>query len=152
MNPVFDRQIDDLVGAGPHLWRAFDGKSILMTGGTGFFGQWLLAALFKAEQTLNVRVSVAVVTRDAAAFRERAPELAKAPSLRFIKGDIRSFPLPEEQYDFVIHGAATSARDTFDGERPLPKFDMALDGMRRVLEAARSSRAILRTRTAASAA
>lgn len=132
----FEAQIDSVVTRGGSLWRAFDGKPIFMTGGTGFFGRWLLASLLRARDVHGLKLEVTIVTRSVKGFAAKAPELAAAPCFRFIEGDVQDFALPEGQFPYVIHGAATAAKATFDGETPLPKFEMALFGARRVLELA----------------
>ena len=140
MSNHFLKQVDQVVDRGGEIWRAFDGKPIFMTGGTGFFGRWLLECLLHAQKKFDLDLDIAVVTRNVAAFRDKAPRLGSAPAITFIQGDVQSFPLPAPKYAFVIHGAATSAKATFDGEHPLAKFDMAVNGARRVLDFAAQCR------------
>ena len=40
-----------------------NGKSILVTGGTGFLGSWLVASLISANQVSNLELQVDLVTR-----------------------------------------------------------------------------------------
>ena len=134
MKPQFLTQVDAVIDRNPDLWRAFDHKPLFLTGGTGFFGRWLLECLVRAHQRLDLHLDVTVVSRNPTSFLAKAPTIAKAPFIRFVAGDIQSFPVPEPNFAYVIHGAATSARATFDGEDPLAKFDMAVNGVRRVLD------------------
>ena len=78
--------------------------------------------------------SVTVLTRDAAAFARQAPYLANDAALTLHPGDVRNFVFPQGHFDYLIHGATTSASETFHGEDPLRKFDTLVDGTRRVLD------------------
>lgn len=135
----FSEQVDRVVDRGGELWRELDGRPILLTGGTGFFGRWLLESLLRAQARLGFQLDVTVLTRSVEAFRAKAPRLAGSPHIRFHFGDVCSFDLPRTDLAYVIHGAATSAKATFDGEDPLTKFQTAFDGTRRVLDAAVAS-------------
>lgn len=130
------RQIDRVIDRGGALWQELHGRPILLTGGTGFFGRWLLESLVRAQARFGFDLDIAVLTRDPRAFRAKAPHLASSPHVRLHQGDVRSFDAPRSPFAYVVHGAATSAQATFDGEDPLSKFETAFDGTRRVLEAA----------------
>lgn len=117
-----------------HLWPLLRGKSLFITGGTGFFGHWLLESLRIANATYDLGLSVAVLTRDPVAFGQRAPAVFTDPTFRFVAGDIRDFDFPEGRFTHVIHAATTSAHETFAGEDPLRKFDTLVAGTRRLLD------------------
>ena len=134
-------QVDRVVARAGPLWSALDGSSILLTGGTGFFGRWLLETLLRAQSQFDLTLDVAVLTRNPDAFRARAPHLTAVPCLRLLQGDIRTFVQPDAAFSFILHGAATSAKATFDGEDPLAKFETAFNGTRRVLDIAAASKA-----------
>jgi len=132
----FTRQIDDILDRTPDLWSALDGKPLFLTGGTGFSGRWLLETLVRARARLEIGLDVTILTRNIQAFVDKAPHIADIPGVTFQQGDIQTFDLPEKKFTYVVHGAATSAKETFDGEDPLNKFDMASRGARRVLDLA----------------
>ena len=119
------------------LWEEVRGKRIFLTGGTGFFGCWLLESFLWANDHLDLNASATVLTRDPAAFQRKAPHLAAHPSIELHGGDVRSFTFPDGPFHFVIH-AATDAR--------LPTAAISLDyldtiaqGTRYALEFARHS-------------
>jgi dTDP-glucose 4,6-dehydratase len=62
-------------------WEELRGQRLFVTGGTGFFGTWLLHSLAWANAQLGLGASVVVLTRDAAAFRARVPDLADNPAI-----------------------------------------------------------------------
>lgn len=118
-------------------WEALRGKSLFITGGTGFFGQWLLATLMLANQLQGLDLRVAVLSRRPQRFLLAAPWFAACPGLSLVEGDVRDFAFPARHYDFIVHGATTSAEETYRGEPPLRKFDTLVQGTRHVLDFAR---------------
>lgn len=110
------------------------GKSLLITGGTGFFGLWLLLFLDYANTELNLRISVEVNSRNPDKFLSRFPEFSSKSWILWNKSDIRAFVPNRSNFDFVIHGATTSASETFHGAEPSEKFSVTYEGTKRVLE------------------
>ena len=116
------------------LWEELRGGRIFITGGTGFFGMWLLESLARANRGLNLGVEAVVLTRDAGAFARKAPHLARDAMMRWHEGDVRTFAFPAGDFSHVIHAATqSSARDL----APLEVMDTIVTGTRRVLELAR---------------
>src|SRR5512133_151973 len=121
------------------LWDAYRGARILVTGGTGFFGGWLLETLTFANARLGLDVRATVLTRDPAAFRRRRPHLAGDPAIALLQGDVLALePPPGARFTHVVH-AATAASARMNAEQPLEMLEPIVEGTRRVLEVARSS-------------
>ena len=118
------------------LWGELRGKRIFITGGTGFFGCWLLESFAWANDRLGLDASVLVLTRDAAAFCRKSPHLTTHPAIGFHSGDVRSFDFPPGQFSYIIH-AATDGDIQLMTKDPLAVFDINVQGTRRVLEFAR---------------
>lgn len=117
-----------------HLWPRLAGKSLFITGGTGFFGRWLLEALRLANTQYALNLRVTVLTRNPVVFGHKASAILADPAFRFVPGDVRDFAFPAGDFSHVIHAATTSAHETFAGEDPLRKFDTLVGGTRRVLD------------------
>jgi len=115
------------------LWEEARGKSFFITGGTGFFGMWLLESFTHINDALGLNAKACVLTRDSEAFAWKAPHLSGRSDLRFIQGDIRSFVFPEEEFDYLIH-AATEASAKLNNEAPDEMLDAIVAGMRRTLD------------------
>ena len=113
---------------------------MFMTGGTGFFGCWLLETFLWANDHLRLDASVVVLTRDGRAFGRKVPHLASHPSVTLHDGDVRTFEFTNGEFSHVIH-AATDARPALNQRDRLLVFDTIVDGTRRTLEFARRSRA-----------
>lgn len=93
-------------------WASLAGARLFITGGTGFFGRWLLEALGAAEGRHRLGLRATVLSRDPERFLRTAPHLREAPWLTFLAGDLREVRLPEMPVTHLIHGAASSdARD-----------------------------------------
>lgn len=128
------RDLDEIFGRVGNLWEEFRGQSIFITGGTGFFGKWLLESLIWANRLLALDCRILVLTRDQTRLLAELPHLAAEKPVRFLHGDVRSFTFPDEKFSYVIHMATTSAEATFGGEKPLEKFTTSAFGTQRVLE------------------
>lgn len=113
------------------------GKRVLLTGGTGFLGTWLLEHLAYLNETDDLECTVLVPTRAPDAFARKLPRLATRPRFTFLPGDVRSFTPPSERCDFVIHAAASASPLTKEAS-PLDVGDTIVDGTRRMLELARA--------------
>jgi len=124
---------DDLIHAfdtvGP-LWENFRGQRVFITGGTGFFGKWLLESLLYANQRLDLGCRITVLSRNPRVFAESNPHLSDPAIVSFVTGDVRDFAYPEGKYKFVIHAATDVVADT----TAIDLFCSCLDGTRRVLD------------------
>jgi dTDP-glucose 4,6-dehydratase len=115
------------------LWDSLRGRRTFVTGGTGFFGCWLLESLLWANDKLDLRVSATVLTRSPAGFCERAPYLAGHPAVHLHAGDVVDFRFPAGNYSHVIH-AATEASAQLAREDPLRMWRTIVTGTQRTLE------------------
>jgi dTDP-glucose 4,6-dehydratase len=114
------------------------GKTVFITGGTGFFGKWLMESFIYANETLVLNTKMIVLSREPVSFIEKHPALIR-PYISFIKGDIRDFEFPAEPIDYIIH-AASEVDANLNVTMPLLVYDIIVDGTRRVLELARAKR------------
>jgi dTDP-glucose 4,6-dehydratase len=87
------------------LWDELRNRRIFITGGTGFFGIWLLESLLHIDRALGLNVRATVLTRRPAAFASRVPHIASAAAITLHQGDITSFAYPEGEFSCVIHAA-----------------------------------------------
>jgi nucleoside-diphosphate-sugar epimerase len=122
------------------VWRELRGARLLITGGTGFVGSWMLEALRWANAELGAGVDALVLTRDPVEFTKARPHLAMGRGVRLHRGDIRTFETPGESFTHVIHGAA-SANAALYASEPLAMLDTIVQGTHRVLECAAAARA-----------
>jgi len=114
-------------------WAEAKGRAFFITGGTGFFGMWLLESFAYINDTLGLDLRATVLTRDPLAFASKAPHLTARADLTFIRGDVRVFEFPSGQFDYVIH-AATEASAKLNEVDPQEMLDAIIGGTRRVLD------------------
>lgn len=111
-------------------WEELRGKRIFVTGGTGFFGCWLMETFGYINEALQLNAKMVVLSRAPDIFGQKAPHLAEHPSLSFWKGDVRDFAFPEGEFSHVIHAGTTSSY-------PIPRLEMLdtiIQGTRRTLD------------------
>jgi nucleoside-diphosphate-sugar epimerase len=132
--------LDSILEHTRDYWEELRGRQIFITGGTGFFGCWLLETFIWINARLGLNASATVLTRNPEAFKRKAPHLASSSSVRFHQGDIRWFEFPEIEFSHIIH-AATESSEQLNRENPLLMLDTIMQGTRRVLDLAVHCRA-----------
>jgi dTDP-glucose 4,6-dehydratase len=113
--------------------RSLAGQRLFITGGTGFFGLWLLSVL-RALHEQAVSVEVCVLSRDPAAFLSHHPHFRDQSWLSFIAGNVRDFQIPERQFDLLLHAATETSMAAHAA--PNQMFDDIVFGTRQVLHLA----------------
>ncbi|WKN31468.1 polysaccharide biosynthesis protein [Porifericola rhodea] len=111
------------------------GKSILVTGGTGSFGQALIGHLLGIKQSFS---SITVFSRDEYKQYQMRRKYNEVTNLRFIIGDVRDEKALTEacrNIDVVIHAAAL--KQNISGEvYPEEFIKTNIDGTRNLIRAA----------------
>ncbi len=105
----------------------------LITGGTGFFGIWLLETFKFLEEELNCCFNLDILSRNPQEFLQKFPKFRMFKNVNWYQGDIRNVKLPKNKYTHLVHGAATNASDTYEGISGLNKFETIVDGTRNLL-------------------
>jgi len=127
---------EDLAHSVMHAKDAFQSLAngrIFLTGGTGFFGHWLLESLLYANRELSLNVQATVLTRDARAFKNRSPHIADNAAVTLLEGDVKNFTFPDQSPTHIIHAATdSSGKQTLQPHLALA--ESIVDGTRRVLQ------------------
>jgi nucleoside-diphosphate-sugar epimerase len=111
------------------------GKRVLITGGTGFIGTWLLETISWLNENCNSPCKVYVPTRSPGAFARKAPHLASNPEIVLLPGDIANFKYPNDECNLIIHAAAPAEPIVLIHDS-LGAAETIVRGTRRVLELA----------------
>jgi nucleoside-diphosphate-sugar epimerase len=125
--------LDQMLESTRDVQRQLDATRVLITGGTGFFGRWLLESWADSTDRLHLRRVATVVSRDVDAFRRTAPRLAAHPSIELLQGDVLGPQPVSGSFDACIH-AATAASLALSQSRPRLMFDTVLTGTANVLD------------------
>lgn len=142
MSGLWKQDLDEAVERVGASWRELAGAHVLMTGGTGFFGRWLVESVLRADERHGLGVRLSVLTRSPEGFAARAPGVAGDARVDLIAGDVRSFEAPRERVTHVVHGAV-SASAKLSETAPLEMWSTIVDGTRHVLEMAAGARSVL---------
>jgi dTDP-glucose 4,6-dehydratase len=115
------------------VWEALRGSRLFITGGSGFVGTWLVRSFLYTTKKLALNSRAVLLTRDAARFRAKAPDIGEHPAIEFLEGDARSFTFPDGAFEFVIH-AATEPAFAPTREEPAGTLLRDIESTRRLLE------------------
>ncbi len=115
------------------MWESARGQSFFITGGTGFFGLWLLESFAHANDQLQLGMRATVLTRDPARLAITIPHLFARKDLTWLAGDVRSFRFPPGNFTHVVH-AATAASAQLNETNPREMLDVIVAGTHRVLD------------------
>lgn len=138
--PIDPRDLDEICARNETLWDGIRGQRVFLTGGTGFFGCWLIESFRAANKRFALHAEITVLTRSPENFRRRCPHLTEDPAVSLLEGDVRSFRFPEGEFPFVIHAAAETgqARNSLERNNALNMLSTICDGTRNTLEFAAS--------------
>ncbi len=135
MNPhPLEQDLDHILNHTRGLWEELRGARLFLTGGTGFFGCWLLESFTWANDRLGLGAEAVVLTRNPEAFHKKAPHLAAHPAVRLYAGDVRDFAFPPGAFSHVIHAATDVGNRRGAPEQPMETLDTIVTGTRRVLD------------------
>ncbi len=131
--PISVEDLDHILAHTRDVWEEMRGQRVFITGGTGFFGCWLVESFCHVNRALGLGARASVLSRDPAKFATKCPHLANDPAVALHSGDVRDFEFPAGEFGYVIH-AATEASAKQAAEEPLEMLSTILAGTERVLQ------------------
>jgi len=140
MNNLLATDLDFILERTVGFWDELRGERIFITGGTGFFGSWLLESFAWANRRLNLKSGAVVLTRNPEAFQKKINHLCLDPAIQFHRGDVMHFAFPAGSFSHIVH-AATEASAALARDNPQLMYDTIVQGTQRVLEFAEHCRA-----------
>lgn len=111
-------------------WNQLQGKTLFITGATGFIGKWILGSLLYANKKLKLSCSIIALSRNPSEFIANNP-CFNDHCIKWVEGDISSVEL-SFKVDFLIH-AATDVSNIVSNEALL---DSCYLGTRNILSLA----------------
>jgi nucleoside-diphosphate-sugar epimerase len=104
--------LDEILRVAASDLEALRGATIFLTGGTGFFGKWLLAAFDHAGAELNLGVKLTILSRDPRRFAHQWPEVVNRLGWNFFEGQVADVPNLLHRFDYILHAAADTTAVT----------------------------------------
>jgi dTDP-glucose 4,6-dehydratase len=125
-----DAEAEPILARTRPIWSSLAGSRIFITGGSGFFGRWMLTLLNRANEKCLCNISAVVLTRNQDRTIKRLSNLNQDSRIQLRVGDLESLFTPDGSFDFVFHLA---------GEPSGPKYIAEPDGMgRKMVDGCRS--------------
>jgi len=131
MDRLIDKDLNNILLNTSKLWQQVKNKKIFLSGGTGFFGTWILKSFLLANKELKLNSEIKVLTRNIYNHKNKYPELHEDNSISYIEDDIRNFSFPLEDFSYIIHAATTNAEETFNNQDPMTKYDTIVQGTKK---------------------
>jgi len=133
LSPIPYEDLDHVWTATKELWKSANGQNIFITGGTGFFGAWLLETLVHANRSGDLGLRATVLSRNPTRFLAKMPHLVECQELEWIQGDVRDFEFPKGSFDSVIHAATDTLSRTYP-QSGVDQLKKMIEGTSRVLD------------------
>lgn len=126
-NAVILEDLDMITGANLP-WYQLANKNIMISGGGGFLGSYIVKALVVANKIYNLNLRLICIARDDSSVKKRLKAFLEEPEFVLIKHDITQ-QLPEDfpRADLIIH-SASQASPKFYGSDPVGTLKANLIG------------------------
>lgn len=110
MNPAaiekIRRDVEEVAKDNSGQLAALKGSKILITGGTGFVGSWLVETLAYLNDQFSFGVQMQLLAKKASALKTRAPHLAGRKDITLLDRDVKNIIEIDDDISYVIHAAA----------------------------------------------
>ncbi|MCX6718075.1 MAG: NAD-dependent epimerase/dehydratase family protein [Candidatus Staskawiczbacteria bacterium] len=134
MDKIIEQDIKEITDSIKKIAQKLEGKTLLVTGGTGFIGSYILDAVsFLNENHFKKPCNLICLDNLIVGDEHRISRLLEKEYFKFIKHDISKPFEYADSIDFIIH-AASIASPTFYRLHPIETIDANVLGTRNLLE------------------
>lgn len=117
-------------------WKDLKNSNLLITGGTGFIGHWLIRSLLYANDEFSLNINITVPSRSPEIFIKNNEHLLANGNLNLVSLDITKETLSGE-FTHIIHAAA-DASTSLKKENSISTFNTIVHGTENTLKLAAS--------------
>ncbi|CAN2168779.1 WcaG Nucleoside-diphosphate-sugar epimerases [Candidatus Nanopelagicaceae bacterium] len=111
-NELLKTDLNEVIEDNAVHFKDLSSKRVLLLGGTGFVGKWLLASLVHARIEMSLDFEIVVVTRDSERTRKLL-NLNHKSGVFFLDHDLSKGALVfPDKFDVLVHGATPSVPST----------------------------------------
>jgi len=108
-------------------------SEILVTGGTGFFGKWIVEIVTYLNDNLDFNIKLYLVARNNSSYINKIIE--NRDDIFFIKNDVRNLRGMPSTIEYIIHASATPD-NSIHMSNPIEVMDTISQGTKQVLDIA----------------
>jgi len=137
MSKITSRDLKNIVERIKTEAKALEGKTILISGGSGFIGTYINAVLYMLNRkVLKTKCKVISIDNYITGSKKNFLLNIKDKNFKLLDGDIRLPVITNEKVDYIIH-AAGLASPYYYKKYPLETIESAIIGAKNLLELAR---------------
>jgi dTDP-glucose 4,6-dehydratase len=103
---MIQKDCDEVTANSASLLSKLKGECILITGGTGFMGTWLVEIVTFLNDNYNFDTRLILLSERAQNFSAKAPHLALRKDVELIEHDVRNVVEIPDEITFIIHAAS----------------------------------------------
>lgn len=129
INTVVERDIQEIIGDS-HIFKDFQGKTILVTGATGLIGSMVARSLVAANEAYHLSLHVICHVRNIEKAHYMFGDILTSDAITFVDVPLESLDIA---CDYIMHGAAPTKSKYFV-EHPVDTIRTSIHGTERMLE------------------
>src|SRR3990167_7789209 len=138
-NKILEEDIANIANSIDKISRKINGKTFLITGGSGFLGKYLVQTLHFLS-TYKLRIKCRIISVDNyITSSSKHSWLTKSDKVEFVKHDVSKPFKINAEVDYIIHAAGIASPVDY-GKYPLETIDIAVNGTRNMLDLANSKK------------
>lgn len=97
----------------PLSWEKLEGKTVLVTGATGFIGSFIIKSILQRVKSYNADISVVAFVRNADRAKQKFLEYEDLNRITYVEQDMCESIASDVKADFIVHCASNAAPDMY---------------------------------------